>query len=298
VSKFKNDAQNILILDQEIMQQIMHEDLLDYFRKHEQHLEHFLALCIEETEPESVHQLRVSIKRLKTVLQLTGQLSGNETDIVAAKIKPLRKLFKIAGCLRDVQVQQKLIPEYEAALNLDFERYRKFLDKLEKQFVKKFTSFIGKSKPIHRLNAGREWIEKSLSVLTPDEIRDGAEQLLASRCSTVKQILAQKPDDEKLHKIRILIKQMRYILSIMRRNNPDYPEKIVKLADLNEPEILLGKWHDIVVGIAYLKDFIEKNDIQKTSDITDYASLAKMLSSERIKLRKQIIKSFGKSFCA
>jgi hypothetical protein len=91
---------------------------------------------------------------------------------------------------------------------------------------------------------------------------------------------------------------MRYILSIMRRNNPDYPEKIVKLTDLNEPEILLGKWHDIVVGIAYLKDFIEKNDIQNTSDATEYASLAKMLGSERIKLRKQIIKSLGKSFCA
>jgi CHAD domain-containing protein len=275
----------------------MYDDLLSYFRKHEQNLEHFLALCIEETEPENVHQLRVSIKRLRAVIQFTGQLSGLENDIAKTQLKSLRKLFKLAGCLRDVQVQQKLLPEYEARISLSLEHYKDFLDKLEKKYVKNFTFFIEKSKPIHKLNDGHELIEKSLAVMTAEEIRNGAEQLLVSRCDTIKQILAKRPDDEKLHKIRIIIKQMRYILSIMRRNEPETPYNIVTLTDLTDPEILLGKWHDMVVGKAYLMEFVENKGFQQQPDMTRYTALTKLLDADRIKLRKQIIKSLSNSFC-
>ena len=275
----------------------MHEDLLVYYRKHEQHLEHFLALCIEETEPENIHQLRVSIKHLRAVLHFTGQISGTENHIAENQLKSLRKLFKIAGHLRDVQVQQKLLPEYEALINVRFDHYKTFLDKLEKQFIKKFNSFIEKAKPIHRLSAGQEIIERALEILTPEEIRKGVEQLLASRCSNIRQIMGEKPDDKKLHEIRIIIKQMRYILSIMRKNNPESLEKIVSLNDLTDPEILLGRWHDIVVGISFLNDFRESANFRKVSSVTDYSLLAKMQDSERNKLRKKIIRALGKSFC-
>jgi len=275
----------------------MHEDLLEYFQKHQQHLEHYLALCIEEPESEIVHQLRVSIKRLRAVLQFMGQVVGNEDISAKKQLKSLRKLFKIAGGIRDVHVQQKLIPEYETSMNLQFGLYLKHLEKLEKQSIKNFYSFIEEAKPIHKLTSGRELIEKSLALLTPGEIRLRAEQLLASRCNHLRQMLGDRPDDKKLHEMRTIIKQMRYVMSVMRKNAPDSAEEPVWLANLTEAEVLLGKWHDMVVGIALLKDFREKTDLHHTPDSEDYKVLALALVNERLKLRRQIRKSLVKSFC-
>jgi len=274
----------------------MHEDLLVYFRKYEQHLEHYLALCIEQTDPENVHQLRVSIKRMRAVLQFTGQVVGHE-DIVAKKqLKSLRKLFKVAGGIRDVQVQLKLIPEYESAMNLRFQQYLAYLEKLERHAVKNFYSFVEDAKPIHKLDSGHELIEKSLALLTDKEIRIGAEQLLASRCMNIRQMLAERPDDKKLHEMRTVIKQMHYIMSIMRKSAPDMVEAPVSLASLTEAEDLLGKWHDMVVGTGFLKNFGEKADFLHESEAEHYKILTKKLESERLKLRRQIKISLGKSF--
>ena len=273
----------------------MHEDLLDYFQKHQKHLEHYLALCIEEPEHEMVHQLRVSIKRLKAVLHFTGQVTGNDKIGAKKQIKSLRKLFKVAGNLRDLQVQQKLIPEYEAKLNSEFGLYLSYLEKIEKQSVRNFCLFIANSKPIHKLTSGRELIETSLASLTPDEIRLRAGQLLSSRCSILRQMLIARPDDKQLHEMRTIIKQMRYIMSVMRKSAPDAVEHLVSLAGLTEAEVLLGKWHDVVIGIEFLKDFRDTTDFKDKSDARKYGILAETLEKERVKLRKQIGKSLEKS---
>jgi CHAD domain-containing protein len=275
----------------------MHQDLLEYFQKHQRHLEHFLALCIEKTEPELVHQLRVSIKRMRAVLHFAGHVIGTEEIDAKKQLKSLRKLFKITGSIRDVQVQQKQIPEYESELNTHFEAYKTYLLNLEKQSIKDFYSFIEDSKPIHKLDAGRDFIEKSLAALTPEEIRLRAGQLLAGRCDTLRLMLHARPDDKKLHEMRTIIKQMRYIMSVMRKNEKQAAETIVSQESLAETEELLGKWHDVVVGIGFLGNFRDTNDFKHASEAKDYKILAETLEAERIKLRKQIIKCLGKSFC-
>jgi CHAD domain-containing protein len=275
----------------------MHQDLLEYFQKHQQHLEHYLALCFEEPEPEMVHQLRVSIKRLRAVLHFTGEVTGNEEISAKKQGKSLRKLFKAAGILRDIQVQLKLIPEYESGLNFKFRLYLSYLKKLEKQSVKNFNAFIEETKPIHKLTSGRELIEESLAMLSPEEIRLKAELLITARCSNIRQMLGTKPDDKKLHEMRTIIKQMRYIMSIMLKGSPEDSEAKVSVAILTELEELLGRWHDVVVGIGFLKDFRDITDFNKDSEVKSYEFFAKTLESERVKLRRQIIKSLGKSFC-
>jgi CHAD domain-containing protein len=275
----------------------MHDDLLDYFQKQQQHLEHYLAMSVEEPEPEMVHQLRVCIKRLRAVLHFTGEVTGNEEISAKKQGKSLRKLFKVAGSLRDIQVQLKQIQEYESSFNFNFHLYLSYLKKLEKQSVKNFNTFIEEAKPIHKLSSRRELIEKSIAVLSPEEIRLRAEALIADRCSNLRHMLGTRPDDKKLHEMRTIIKQMRYIMSVMRKSSPEYSEAKVSLANLSELEELLGKWHDVVVGIGFLGDFRDITDFKYESEVRNYKILAETLETERVKLRRQIIKSLGKSFC-
>lgn len=242
-----------------------------------------------------VHQLRVSIKRLRAVLHFTGSVIGNEGIDAKKQFKSLRKLFKITGRIRDVQVQQKLIPEFEVSLNSQFGLYLAYLKKLEKPFVRNFYLFINDSKPIHKLASGRELVEKSLASLSPAEIRIRAEQLLASRFNHLKEIFASRPDDKKLHEMRTIIKQMKYIMIVMHKSAPDSDESPISLANLTEAEELLGNWHDVVVGIEFLKNFRENADFKHSSDSESYKLLAKKLADERLKLRRQIRISLGKS---
>jgi CHAD domain-containing protein len=273
----------------------MHEALLEYFQKYQQHLEHYLALCIEDPDSEIVHQLRVSIKRLRAVLHFAEHVAGNDDINAKKQLKSLRKLFKVAGRIRDVQVQQNLIPAYETRLNSKFGHYLSYLEKLEKQYVKNFNTFIENARPLHKLTARGELIEKSLALLTPEEIRSRAEQLISSRCHHLRQMLGANPDDKQLHEMRTIIKQMRYIMSVMQKSAPESAEAAVSITDLTEAEELLGKWHDVVVGIEFLSNFREKTESKHARSDESYIHLAKTLAAERVKLRKQIRNALGKS---
>ena len=273
----------------------MQEHLLDYFQKQHHHLEHYLALCFDTPDDEVVHQLRVSIKRIRAIFLFTEQLAGSENFNASLHYKPLRGLFRMAGAIRDVQVQQKLVAEYAASLNLPFNIYLQHLGGLEKSSISRFFMDIEQGKSPHNLHSIRHLIENTISSITKDEIKTKTIQLLADQCGELRMSLDDIPGNSQLHRMRTIIKQMRYIMSVIRKSDPSASGFPISLASLTEAEVLLGKWHDRIVGIELLKDF--RKNIRKLheTESENYNTLTIALDVDQRILRAKLRKSLGKA---
>src|SRR4051812_44815996 len=71
--------------------------------------------------PDEIHRLRVSIKKLKSVLAVAKVQESRKK--VAKKSKPVRKLFNAAGRLRDLQLRAHTIQEHNAKSELSHYLY-------------------------------------------------------------------------------------------------------------------------------------------------------------------------------
>jgi len=273
----------------------MHKHLLDYFQKQHQHLEHYLALCFEAPDSEVVHELRVSIKRIRAIFMFTEQLTGNENFDADVYFKPLRTLFRMAGRIRDVQVQQKLVADYANTLNSAFDLYLEHLDMLEKRSISRFFRDIEQDKVQNNLASMHYIIKNTMSLLMKDDIKTRAFQLLTSQCDELRMKLVNIPDNQELHQMRTIIKQMRYILSVIRKSNPVATGFPVSLACLSDAEVLLGKWHDRIVGAALLSDFRKKKLKDYKPEMENYKLLNTTLDVDQRIFRAQLRKSLGKS---
>ena len=87
---------------------VMSSNILEYYQKHKAIIEEQLPLCSDPNDVEAIHNLRLSVKRIRVVAMLAELLSE---DTLHSKIilKPINKFFKRSGKLRDVQVTTQLL---------------------------------------------------------------------------------------------------------------------------------------------------------------------------------------------
>ena len=82
-----------------------HKSIHEYYMQQHRNIEYYLEQCAEKAEAELVHELRLSIKKLRAFHKLAGPLCPEDTDDLIHVKRRVRKLFRIAGELRDTQVQ-------------------------------------------------------------------------------------------------------------------------------------------------------------------------------------------------
>ncbi|WP_187696208.1 CHAD domain-containing protein, partial [Xanthovirga aplysinae] len=86
----------------------MKKNLLKYYQLQNQKLQENLTKVKENFDEEALHDLRVSIKKIKALYELMDCLLEKEY-FISKKFLPYKNLFKAAGKLRDIHVQQGLI---------------------------------------------------------------------------------------------------------------------------------------------------------------------------------------------
>ena len=276
----------------------MQKHLLDFLQKQHHQLEHYIALCFETPSSEAVHQMRVSIKRIRAILLFTEQIIGKENFDATTHYKPLRELFKMAGKIRDIQVQQKLVADYANTLNTPFVLYLEHIDKLEKRSISRLFKAIKQDKIPRNFASIQNIIENTLSSILIEDIKARAFQLLANQRDDLRVMLVKIPNNKQLHQMRTIIKQMRYILGVIMKSDPSATTFPISLAALTEAEVLLGNWHDRIVGILLLNDFRKKNKKQHKSETENYTILAAILDAEQRLSRVRIKRTLKKSLTA
>jgi len=108
-----------------------------YYRAQEQKIrQHFLP-AVSVFDEEGIHELRVDIKRLRAFFHLISHI--NPIFRPEKDMQKIQKLFKSAGQIRDIHVQQELARENISSLDLELSEYVNFLKEKEWKARKRFS---------------------------------------------------------------------------------------------------------------------------------------------------------------
>lgn len=257
-----------------------HESIQQYYLHQHRNIEHYLELCMSHPEAELVHELRLSIKRLRAFHKLAEQLySGDSDEHIYIKHR-VRQLYKVAGQLRDTQVQIHLLTSYEEKTGTEFPDYGKWLLKREKKRISKFEQKPQHVVPQTTAQNTHEKIADLLAHTTDETITEGAGRALSDLYLKTHNLSAGKMNERNLHIIRTYTKQMKYILNIMNHSYPDFVFIKISIEKLREIEAAAGHWHDNLVRIELLDKFMDKIKSAGEKEKLKYQKLYNACKSE------------------
>lgn len=257
-----------------------HEILHEYYLQQHRNIENYLELCLNYPEVELVHELRLSIKKLRAFHKLAGQLFRNETDESFHIKYRVKQLYKAAGQLRDTQVQVHLLVSFEEKNSIEFPGFKKWLLRREKKRISRFTKKPKQVIPQSTTQNMHQKIGDMLALADDETILTGAGKVLTALALEARDLCTGTMNDRKLHHIRIITKQMRYILNIMHHSYPDFTFEGISVSTLREMEAAVGQWHDNLVRIELLDQYIKKMTSADNSENFKYQKLYNACKSE------------------
>ncbi len=227
---------------------------------------------------EAIHDLRVEIKRLRALFDLIEACRPRFPR--RKRFKPFRRLFKAAGGLREAQVESSLARDKATSPRLDLDAYRNVLKDDELRARRRFCAAAkaferGSSLPC------RKAIDKALDGLDPRSVQTAIE----ARCDKLRRGLLQlkraKLAKRGLHAIRVRAKRMHDTLEILQGCfRPDD----AALAGLNESlravHQALGRWHDLELAAASLRDFLANRAVRPLAEEPAYTDYARLMRAD------------------
>jgi len=231
----------------------------------------------DEGDAEALHDLRVGLRRLRSVLRAYGP---HLEDSVGRKLRRrVKTLAAATGAARDTEVQIEWLQARRGRLN---PRHRSGMDWLigwlEQRKQSAYAEVRGdvatsfdelQSALDRRLRRyttqlyGADERPDSMSAVTAQLLMTHAAELL-SELGGVQSVA----DEERAHEARIAAKRLRYLLEPLRREVDDAGDLIARLKELQE---LLGALHDVAVLSGELRQALELASTERARDLHQLA---------------------------
>jgi len=212
-----------------------------------------LKAFLETGNQECLHKFRVQAKKLRAMLFLFEGTS-KENDLLRY-FKPVRKVFKHAGRIREAHMNLLLTKQYELKNDLFETSQHKIIDDGTSEFKAREGEFFKDIKDAHKQ------VKKQLHKVDDKQIaayyQNQLEQIAAA--------LKTSGFTEDMHTNRKLIKILVYNHKLAENAlNGSVPLNIAYLDNLQEA---IGKWHDNIVAVELFSS-PELNDKPVISKIT------------------------------
>lgn len=232
----------------------------------------------EGGDMEDIHQLRVSIKKLRAIWSLADiMLNGKWKKKKHQKL--FKKLFDNAGMIREAQINLGLIAQMDDS---ELAEYSAHLKKLEDKGLIKLLNQIDRFDTSKLDSLNRE-LFKHLSKTSEEKILKHTESYISLRFKKIEKLLSKPLTNKQLHKIRILLKGIHELFTIIQELDlqNDLSELLEEIKTLNHE---IGIWHDYTVLNTSLEKFHQTPSEKVKTVIKD-------ISSEQINRATELIQS-------
>ncbi|MCB9232847.1 MAG: CHAD domain-containing protein [Bacteroidia bacterium] len=230
---------------------------------------------------DDIHQLRVSIKKLRAILHLL-ELAGKGAWSTAGLLDLFAQLFKKAGKVREAQINLGLV-ENEAAECLGSyskSQEKKLLHRKEKLHAQLEQFDFEK---LDQLN--QELSQNTKNLLNQTVFEEGT-RFVEESLQEVDGLRKKIKDDEVLHDIRIKLKAVHEVLSILADLSPT--EELLKFkAEIKMINELIGEWHDHTVLGSSIQEF-DQEELNKKGR-AELKKHLKALKQQNALNRRQIV---------
>jgi CHAD domain-containing protein len=193
-------------------------------------------------EPESIHEYRVAVKRIRAVARAVNQATGEEI-LPDSLILPLRLMFKAGGPIRDDQVQTELVEQLEQISGMNFplikQFYRKRIDNQRDQFFVRSVDF---DYPV--IGEIRNQMASALSPMDPEGLEANLYEWLRDSMEKLRKKRFSLEDPDRLHRFRTRFKEKGYIVEMLYFSEYDYHITKTAFNRIKDFGQELGTWHD------------------------------------------------------
>lgn len=223
---------------------------IDQLREQATRLEAALSVGVAKTTAKAVHELRSSTRRVEAQLDLLAMVKGLPSYKSESKevLRRLEKLRRVAGKVRDCDVQDKLLKDEDHMLSSAVEapsdiqstqeKLRKSIAKDRERYERKFVATVERQLP--KLARDTELL---LSALKPaKDLTVRVDDLLSNIEHRMDRMLRSREQGEKhLHDLRKAAKRARYQCEAMPG-----PQAAAMARRLEELQDAGGAWHDLL----------------------------------------------------
>ncbi|RUT79171.1 CHAD domain-containing protein [Ancylomarina longa] len=213
--------------------------------------ESFLNLLAKakDLSEESIHEIRVDIKKLRSLLLVLEEL-GIEEDPVSKLLKQLRPVFKASGKLRTLQLGNRLLNEFPLDIPLAMES----LLEVKKTEVSEEVNAVYEKFNLLKFEKRVNRICIKLEQLQLNELVAKLEEIIQDQLKLILKIWNSSYDLENLHQLRKYFKIEKTLLQFLIEINDN--EELQKSLNLvNKIESKLGLWHDYEVFDQRMLDY-------------------------------------------
>jgi CHAD domain-containing protein len=209
-------------------------------------IEHVLHKLTLNYTADNIHDFRVEIKKLKALLRLFSFRMPADSSFRFPK--PLNKLYKSLGLLREWQIQKHNIAK--AADELHYTETLTYVNKINGKTDICKRRVMQKISKLPDLKKNMEQIKNNCpSELSPKSIVE----FIQSKMHAVQLVLLNGEfDDKYMHDMRKKIKDVQYILSGSEKTN-ETNEASSRLQSIQKVSGQLGDYHDMSVSLLQLK---------------------------------------------
>lgn len=237
---------------------------------------------VETVDQDALHQFRVQVKKLKAMLILCSAESKNRN--LLKDFKPVKKVFKKAGEIRNAHINLKLAEKYQ----LDDAAFKKQQQKALDESIEKFRSKAKKN--LKSLKKAHFVLQNNLHRLHNKTIHSFYQEKLVA----IDAFFSSPEFNDELHNTR---KNIKLLLYNQKTAAKAIQNKIAFNADyLDNLQNAIGEWHDHNLAIETLagtgKDEseaindlknsnadLENNILQESSSFMEKVSSAKTTSA-------------------
>lgn len=220
--------------------------LKTYFSKRKSAINLILEKSPKSYIPETFHSLRVEIKKMNALFDLLNYCSKKFKR--KKNYSPFKLIFKQAGRIRELQIEQSLLAEQPNSHLL--QAYYSHLKKLETKELKRFFAIVNKSF-IRKL---KKRYNKIIPLVTKASGKRVDQYIDKKRRAITKLMCKTKFKKMQMHTFRKRLKTYLYNEKILICESQNQT-----LQNKNILSDLLGEWHDYEVVINHIKKGIKLN---------------------------------------
>jgi CHAD domain-containing protein len=230
----------------------------------------------ENLDADMIHNLRLDVKRLRSVLRLLDYL-GEEKKPGKKTLKLIDPVFKKAGSLRNISLNLKQCRSYDNKLIRGFREYlRDKEDKLKEKFTHKVKEFSKK-----KLKKVTHHMIKDLKKLKTDKVIESSDTYTDKLLKRIRILNRGMKNDESFHEVRKKLKDLKAVKQLEEGLGLKGEANGIKKIKLLEDKI--GRWHDRIIFMEETEKYLAK---EKKSD----KRMAKLImniktGNEKIKTR-------------
>jgi CHAD domain-containing protein len=240
---------------------------------------------------EAIHDIRVSIKKIRTLFLLLEFIFPEEFDAPAV-YRPFKKLFKQLGGIRDLQVQIKLVDHYTGTTKVNIEPYRIFLKARYSAAIHSLPRWLYQYQKPHQgqifalirayyFKTGRETIYLK------------AREYIHSKINQVMGLTEHK-DKETIHRIRRLLKEARYMIDMLGTVSKNTVLFKPLQNQIKSIENFLGDWHDRMISLDHIYLFEKQQMTYPTSHRINMQPVIKRILQENSTLVNKSMRQIKK----